>query len=223
MVYGTPIESHRARWRGSVRRETDLSTKRHVTFPGRRPAADFGEKMVAGELQTEILRMNPLRIALRRNRRHHLKPGTTGHRRPRNGEAGVELIEFALVFPLLLMVVLGIVDFGFLFQRWEALTNATREGARVAVMPGYATVDVEDRITNYLAAGGVPTAAGNPAVSVTQTTIAQGAATWPATTVALSYDHEYIFVNGIVGWFGGSLGTTTLQTSATMRNEITGP
>ena len=180
-------------------------------------------KSVAGKLQLVAHRMNPLRIALRRNRRHHAKPDVTGRRRPRNGEAGVELIEFALVFPLLLMIVLGIVDFGFLFQRWEALTNAAREGARVAMLPGYSTIDVEDRITNYLAAGGVPTTGGNPAVTVTATTISQGAATWPATTVALSYDHDYIFVNGIVGWFGGSLGTTTLQTSATMRNEITGP
>jgi len=32
-----------------------------------------------------------------------------------------------------------------------------------------------------------------------------------------------LFVNGIVGWFGGTLGTTTLQTQATMRNEIAGP
>ena len=45
-----------------------------------------------------------------------------------------KLIEFALVFPLLLMVILGIVDFGFLFQRYEVLTNAAREGARVAAL-----------------------------------------------------------------------------------------
>ena len=45
-------------------------------------------------------------------------------------QRGAELIEFALIFPLLLLVLLGIVDFGFLFQRYEVLTNATREGAR---------------------------------------------------------------------------------------------
>ena len=49
------------------------------------------------------------------------------------------MIEFALIFPLLLLVILGIVDFGFLFQRYEVLTNATREGARMAVLPGYTT------------------------------------------------------------------------------------
>ena len=50
---------------------------------------------------------------------------------------GAELIEFAFIFPLLLLVCLGIVDFGLLFQRYEVLTNAAREGARVAVLPGY--------------------------------------------------------------------------------------
>ena len=47
-------------------------------------------------------------------------------------ERGAELIEFALVFPLLLLIVLGIVDFGFMFQRLEVVTNAAREGARIA-------------------------------------------------------------------------------------------
>ena len=54
-------------------------------------------------------------------------------------ESGAELIEFALSLPiLLLLVVLGIIDFGLLFRRYEVVTNAAREGARVAILPGYA-------------------------------------------------------------------------------------
>ena len=34
---------------------------------------------------------------------------------------------------------LGIIDFGFLFQHYEVVTNAAREGARVAILPGYRT------------------------------------------------------------------------------------
>ena len=71
-------------------------------------------------------------------------------------ERGAELIEFALVLPLLLLIILGIVDFGFMFQRFEVVTNAAREGARIAVLPGYATADVEARVQNYLTTGGVP-------------------------------------------------------------------
>ena len=49
----------------------------------------------------------------------------------------------------------GIMDFGLLFQRYETVTNAAREGARVAVLPGYAQADVQARVTQYLAAAGL--------------------------------------------------------------------
>ena len=65
------------------------------------------------------------------------------------------LIEAAVALPLLLLIVLGIVDFGLLFRRYEVLTNAAREGARVAVLPGYSAVDAQDRVQQYLAAGGL--------------------------------------------------------------------
>ena len=77
-----------------------------------------------------------MRLTYRAALRLLAEPDVTGRKRERNGEAGVELIEFGLVFPLLLLLVLGIVDYGFMFQRFEALTNATREGARVASLPG---------------------------------------------------------------------------------------
>ena len=77
--------------------------------------------------------------------------------RRRNSEAGAELIEFALVFPLLLMIILGIVDFALMFQRYEVVTNAVREGARVAVLPGYTETDVQARVASYIAEGGLPT------------------------------------------------------------------
>ena len=147
----------------------------------------------------------------------------TAGRRRRSGEAGAEIIELALVFPLLLLVVLGVVDYGLLFQRFEALTNAAREGARVASLPGYAQVDIEDRVTSYLAAGAVPTTASNPAITVTPTTIPNGAGTWPATTVSVSYNHNYLFIDSFIGWFGGALSSSTLTAQATMRNEVGAP
>ena len=64
-------------------------------------------------------------------------------------------IEFAFVFPTLLLVMLGIIDFGFLFQRYEVVTNAAREGARVAILPGYGNADVQARVNQYLTAGGL--------------------------------------------------------------------
>ena len=43
---------------------------------------------------------------------------------------GSELLEFALVVPLLLVFVVGIVDFGSAYNLKQQLNNAAREGAR---------------------------------------------------------------------------------------------
>ena len=144
----------------------------------------------------------------------------TRRMRARSSESGAELIEFALVYPLLLLVVLGIVDFGFLFQRHEVLTNAAQEGARVAALPGYSTTDVQNRVMNYLSTGGVPITGGNPVVTVTPTTIPESGGVWPATTVNVTYSQDYLFLGAIGGWFGGSFGAANLETEATMRNEL---
>jgi hypothetical protein len=53
------------------------------------------------------------------------------------GDEGVlELIELALILPMLLLMFAAIVDFGLLFQRYLVVSNAAREGARIAVLPG---------------------------------------------------------------------------------------
>ena len=133
------------------------------------------------------------------------------------GERGAELIEFALVFPLLMMVVLGTVDFAFVFQRNEVVTNAAREGARVGTLPGYGVTDIENRVNEYLAAGGIPP--GDATVTVTATTIPDGTGTWDATTVDVVLVHDYMFIDGVFFWISGFT-DVTLQGTATMRNEL---
>ena len=57
--------------------------------------------------------------------------------RHRQGTSGQALVEFAIVVPVLLLIALGIVDFGRVFHTYVALANAAREGARFcALYPG---------------------------------------------------------------------------------------
>jgi hypothetical protein len=141
-----------------------------------------------------------------------------------SGESGAELIEFALVLPLLLLVVLGIIDFGFLFQRYEVVTNAAREGARVAVLPGYAPADVVFRVEQYLTAGGLTAAHPAPGiVPSTMTVVVGGVAQCVGmTSVIVTYPHTYSFVGGIASYFGagGFAAGTPLTATAEMRNEL---
>ena len=141
-------------------------------------------------------------------------------RKTRKGDAGAELIEFAVVFPLLLMVLLGIVEFAFVFQRNEVITNAAREGARIATLPGYIAADVSNRVTSYLQVGGLPTSGGNPVVVVTPILVPEAGGTWPATQVDVTYNHQYMFIGAIGSWFGGAFNSVTLGAQATMRNEL---
>lgn len=53
---------------------------------------------------------------------------------PFRSERSQSLVEFSLVLPVLLLLVLGTVDFGMAFKSYVELTNATREGARYAVV-----------------------------------------------------------------------------------------
>ena len=58
---------------------------------------------------------------------------------------GAELIEFAIVLPIFVLLTAAIFDFGMMFRTYEAVTNAAREGARVGVLPTYQPTDVQAR------------------------------------------------------------------------------
>jgi Flp pilus assembly protein TadG len=137
------------------------------------------------------------------------------------GDDAAQLVEFALVLPILLLIVLGIAEFGFIFQRYEVVTNAAREGARMAVLPGYADADVDTRVRTYMTQGRVPTTGSNPSVVITTVSIAVGAGLPPinAKRVVVTYTHTYTFLPKISGWFGASYTTVPLKAVAEMRKE----
>jgi hypothetical protein len=146
-------------------------------------------------------------------------------------EKGAELVEFAFVLPLLLFVVVGIIDFGFTFQRYEVVTNAAREGARIGVLPGYAATDACQRALDYLTNGGVTTTGScptptNPTIVVTKPySISMGTGTptppsLPGVKVDVLYTSPYLFLGPIAGWFGGSFTSVPLRGIAIMRCEV---
>lgn len=135
-------------------------------------------------------------------------------------EKGAQLVEFALVLPLLLLVLLGIAEFGFMFQRYEVVTNAAREGARIAVLPGYALADVQDRVDKYLDAGRVPDAGRGTTQMATDTIELPGGTTVPIRRVTVTFTHTYMFLNAIAGWFGPEYTTQQLTAVSEMRIEV---
>jgi len=133
-------------------------------------------------------------------------------------ERGAELIEMAIALPLLLLVVLGIVDFGFLFQRYLVLTNAAMEGARVAVLPGYSIADAQSRATTYATTGGVPAPVNAVATAVSLP--GAGGGTWPGMRITVTHEYQYQYIGPIAGLFGGSFSSVTLTAQSTVRRQL---
>ncbi len=63
---------------------------------------------------------------------------------------GAAVVEFAIVAPVLLLLVFGMIEYGRLVMVQQVLTNATREGARRAVLDGATTSQVTSVVTDYL-------------------------------------------------------------------------
>jgi len=58
------------------------------------------------------------------------------------GERGSAVVEFAIVLPLLVMFLLGIVEFSLMYNRQQALHAAAREGGRVAALETSTQTDI---------------------------------------------------------------------------------
>jgi Flp pilus assembly protein TadG len=140
-------------------------------------------------------------------------------------DRGAELIEFALVMPMLLFIIEAIVDFGMMFRDFEVVTNAAREGARVGVLPGYEDPnDVQARVNAYLTAGGLNTVgqACPPSpgtVCVEDVPVSTAAGTFTARSVRVQYVYDTGILGGFSPMFGGTFGAVNLNAVAVMRTE----
>lgn len=68
---------------------------------------------------------------------------------------GLVLVEAALVFPLLLLLTVGLLEYGWMFLQYQRITNAARHGARLGVLPDATNAEVEAAIAALMDAGGM--------------------------------------------------------------------
>ena len=142
-------------------------------------------------------------------------------RRLGRSDKGAELIEMALVTPILLLLVMGIVDFGFMFQRYVVLTNAAVEGARVATMPGYSDADARARVTEYATNGGI---LGVVTPVVTPVVLpGAGGGNWPGRQVTVTHVYTMQYLAPLAALVGGTMAANvTLTAQSTMRLQVAG-
>jgi Flp pilus assembly protein TadG len=80
-----------------------------------------------------------------------LRPSALPARRP-----AAAVIEFAAVLPVLLLFVLGIIEFGRMLMVAQVTTSASREGARYAVQAEATPGAVESYVRTYLSSASIP-------------------------------------------------------------------
>src|SRR3954463_14275383 len=99
-------------------------------------------------------------------------------RRPtRDRRRGTAAVEFALVAPLFVLLVFGMIEYGRMVMVQQLLVNAAREGARVGVLDGSTGTSVTTAVNNYLQPAGITTAS----VLIVPTTPSSAAAADPVT------------------------------------------
>lgn len=119
-------------------------------------------------------------------------------------ERGAAAVELAIILPLLLLIIAGVVDFGRAFFTQVVLTNAAREGARAAV------VDADWEGRALAATNGVPKAVASAYPSA-------GCAPDSDITVTVTTEFDWLILGPAMSFFGVSGGLPNdLSSDATM-------
>ena len=136
----------------------------------------------------------------------------------RKDERGAALLETAITIPLILLICVGIFEFGRAYQTSQVLTNAAREGARVAILAGVSDADVRTTVRGYMASGRLPNAAAAD-VNINRN-VALGSSS--ASQITVNYPFQFIVLNPVVRLVSPNSRTgqpLTMQAVALMRNE----
>jgi Flp pilus assembly protein TadG len=126
-------------------------------------------------------------------------------------ESGASAVEFAILLPLLMMILFGIIEFGLALYQQAVLTNASREGARLGIVqsiPAITTAQIDATIDAYLTPAGITP--GN----VTRTIVAGGVTGTPV-SVGLTLPYTFMVLPGLTS----VAPTINLSAQTVMRHE----
>ena len=137
-------------------------------------------------------------------------------------DRGTALLEAAVTIPILLLLGVGIFEFGRAYQTWQVLTNAAREGARASALPNGNVGAVEARVRQYMQDGQL-TKFATAAVNVDRgASVMVNGNPETASQVIVDYPFQFIVLQPVAELVNP--GTTTgnaltMRAEALMRNE----
>jgi len=129
--------------------------------------------------------------------------------RSRKTQSGTSLVEFGLLAPIVIVILVGIVDFGRILMLQHVITNAAREEARIASLGG-TTSEVQQKIQWYLTNSGLVTS--NASITISGASVST--ATGTPSIVTISYPVDSVVLRLIQ-----SESTFTLTSTSRMLHE----
>lgn len=153
--------------------------------------------------------------------------------KPWANEKGAAAVEFALVAPLLLLLLAGAVEYGLIFYNQHIITNASREAARFGIVsriPRYSQADMQGIVGNYVD-NRLISFGDEPSVAVVTTSIDgdSGATATPNSTttafgdslqVAVTFQYDFLIFPNLSRYFSGDReDSLTLSAVTVMRYE----
>lgn len=148
---------------------------------------------------------------------HRAREHRGGGRRRRSDRRGQALVELALVLPLLLILLIGVIEFGRAWNAHQVITDAAREGARRAVIfdPDVTAGTVDSAVRAAISAAGF-----DPAQADVTYPDGFKTGTGNVTSVRIELPYRFVFLRSLINLvFASADGTVQLSTEARMRNE----
>ena len=115
-------------------------------------------------------------------------------RRARGDRRGAALVELAIVMPILCLLTLGLMEYGWVFMKISQVNQAARYGVRIAVRPDATTENVESAVASLMTQAGIKSSD----YTVTYSDIAVAVGQPVSVHVTVNYDKITLTGTGLV-------------------------
>jgi len=122
---------------------------------------------------------------------------------------GASAVEFAIILPMLVLLVFGIIELSFALYDKAMITNASREGARVGIVyrsPAITNAEITSVVNNYLGThlitfGGKRSPSSDPVTGATVIVTRTGVSPGGELRVSVGYTYSFLvlpqFIPGV--------------------------